>query len=165
MSNRLLGFRCISVIIFPVEAIAEAWINQDSCVVYEEEEQLYVRVYFSLLNNSPSDPLCGFDFIPEPLPPSSGCEILELGYPIGWHACLDPEGTVEWFAKIPDFCIDHGDSKGGFYIVLDPAYGCFAVQFCGTSGTLLLEQEECLDCKEVGTGERSWGMIKSFYLK
>ena len=56
------------------------------------------------------------------------------------------------------------DSKGGFsFIVEDPQFCCYIVQFTGPTGAVILEQEECFNCTVVGAEETSWGTIKALF--
>ena len=55
-------------------------------------------------------------------------------------------------------------SQSGFsFIVEDPSWCCYVVQFTDPTGAVILEQEECFNCTVVGAEETSWGTIKALF--
>ena len=152
--------------VLPSVALADASVVQDSCQVWTEGNNYFVRIYFTVINFSLPDVLCDLHFTPEPLPVTNDCEILEITSPMGWSGALNPLGGADWWADTPADCITQGTAKSTFSILLDPGFCCYVVDFTGPTGAIMLTQEECFTlCGKVATEESTWGRIKELYSK
>lgn len=162
--KRLLLILPLAILVFlPAYAHADASVVQDSCIVVGDPPNANVWTYITVVNFSLPSSVCALSFIPEPQPPTPGCEMIGVASPAGWSAFLNPFGGADWFANTPADCIAGFSSKGGFGFLLDPAFCCYIVQFLDATGAVILEQEECFTCQKVPTENKSWGAIKQMY--
>jgi hypothetical protein len=153
----------VLLLVLPGNANADVSVVQDSCVAVGIPPNASVWTYFTVVNFSLPEMICDLHFIPEPQPPSPGCEMIDLQSAAGWSGFLSPIGGAEWFANTPADCIVPGSSKGEFAFLLDPDFCCYIVQFTGATGAVIWEQEECFTCQKVPVENRSWGHIKKLY--
>jgi hypothetical protein len=158
----VLVFPAVLLLLVPSGALADASVVQDSCITVGTAPPYNVWTYFTVVNFSLPEPVCGLTLVPEPLPPVAGCEIIGTQAPPGWVGQVTPQGGASWYALIPG-CIGQNSSLGEFAFYLDPAFCCYVVSFYGMAGNLLLEQEECFTCQKVPTEQKNWGHIKQLY--
>jgi len=154
----------MAAFVLPNLAHADASIVQDSCQVWDENGNTYVRIWFSVVNFSLPTSVCDLHFTPEPLPAPPECQMLNFTAPPGWSGFLSPLGGADFFANTPADCIAAGTIKGGFSIVLDPGFCCYVVDFTDATGAVIVSQEECFTlCGKVANELRTWGKIKDIY--
>jgi hypothetical protein len=167
MRRRSLLLAVLPLLIFlllPIHALADAAVVQDSCVIYDDMGQTFIRLYFTIVNFSLPVDVCDLHLIPEPFPALPECTILECGAPAGWSCNLTAGGGAEWNANSPADCIQPGTAKGHFYLTLDPGFCCYVTTFTDWNHDVLLTQEECFTlCKPIGVEESTWGSIKEKY--
>ena len=159
----VLVFPAVLLLLVPSGALADASVVQDSCITVGTAPPYNVWTYFTVVNFSLPEPVCGFTLVPEPLPPVAGCEIIGTQSPSGWVGQVTPQGGASWYAVGAGDCIAPPSSKGEFAFYLDPAFCCYVASFYGAAGNLLLEQEECFTCQKVPTEQKNWGHIKQLY--
>jgi hypothetical protein len=153
------------VLLFPVLTHADASVMQDSCV---SEGPQKIRVYFTVYNSYLPTSICSFELIPSVVPPKWGCSARGCRSPRDWTGSLNSVGGA-WFGaetgNPPEaFCIGPGESKGGFYVTLDPNYCCFYVTYYRPNGDFIMEEKECfMPCIPTPVEEKTWGYIKDRY--
>jgi hypothetical protein len=163
MRRFLLPLTVALLVFLPALAHADASVVQDSCVIVGVPPNASVWTYMTVINFSLPVAICDLHFLPEPQPPSPGCEMINVIAPPGWSVFLNPFGGADWFANTPNDCIQPGSAKGEFAFLLDPDFCCYIVQFTDATGAVILEQEECFTCQKVGTEVNTWGKIKALY--
>jgi len=159
-----LAVPCLFLLFAPSTVLADASVVQDSCVVVPGGPPPWpVWTYFTVVNFSLPAAVCDVHFIPEPQPPTQGCEMIQIQSAAGWSGFLNPFGGADWFANTLTDCIPPGGHKGGFAFLLDPDWCCYVVQFTDPTGAVMLEQEECFTCQKVPVDKSTWGNVKDIY--
>jgi hypothetical protein len=155
----------IFVLAMPVAALADASIIQLWCHAPDAHPNI-VEVHFSLINFSLPEDVCGFSLRSEPFPPFPGCVPLWVQETPGWTGALNNLGGADWVVNNAGTCIGQQEMQGEFVIALpdpDNSFCCYVVQYLGSAGQVLLEQEECFYCAVVPTESVDWGTVKSMY--
>jgi hypothetical protein len=164
MFKRLALALCLVALVLPSTALADASVVQEYCEQVTEGSNDLIRIWFSVANFSLPAEVCALSIVPEPQPVDPGCEMVDVGAPVGWSVFLNPLGGADWFANTIGNCIAPGSLQGDFsFVVSDPQFCCYVVQFMDATGAVMLEQEECFNCTIVGAEESSWGTIKALF--
>ena len=167
--HRLLVLATFVCLCLPaiVQAQSEVTITQDSCVTVDADHQ---RVYFTIINHSSNyENLCSFQFTPIPSPATPECTVIGFGGEPLWVGSPNPDGGI-WFGvpptEYPFACISHSaDSRGGFYITIDPGGDCcYEATFTNSMYQTWWTMTWCPGpCTPTPVEHKTWGMIKKMY--
>ena len=153
------------ILLLPATVHADASITRDSCVAVGDGNY---RVYFTVYNAGLPRSICSLQLIPVQQPPTPECTAIDCGPAAGWSCALTGSGGA-WYGALPSdppylWCIGPWESRGGFYITIDPGFCCYNVQYVDQYDAVIMQEKECFtSCGPVPTEHRSWGAIKQLY--